>query len=73
MIEKLNGFEFLNAIRVISAEDFITRIEKKTISNNLILICSKQMENEIIGELVNNQYRMNKVKGIIVYHPDADL
>lgn len=49
MIEKLNGFEFLNAIRVISAEDFITRIEKKTISNNLILICSKQMENEIIG------------------------
>ena len=38
-IEKLGAFRFLSVQRVISADDFETKIDKRTVANNVILIC----------------------------------
>ena len=48
LIESLNTFTFLKATRVTSADDFVKSLDKRLVGNNVILICSKKMEMEIV-------------------------
>ena len=43
-----NTFTFLKATRVTSADDFVKSLDKRLVGNNVILICSKKMEMEIV-------------------------
>jgi hypothetical protein len=53
----LNSFTFLNVTRATSAKDFGERIDRKTISNNVILICDKDLETKINAKIKENKKR----------------
>ena len=65
-LDSLNSFTFLNATRAISVEDFVEKIDKKTISNNVMVVCAKELKTEINAILKEKQSRNNKVVASII-------
>ena len=51
LIKCLNSFSFLNATRACSVDDFVEKIDKKTVANNVILICAKELKTEINAKI----------------------
>ena len=51
LLDSLNSFSFLNATRANSVEDFVEKIDKKTVANNVILICAKELKTEITAKI----------------------
>ena len=71
-IEGLNKFSFLRgAARITSIEDFCKKIDARTITNNLILICSQELTTEVLAKLEEKSKRMRNVKGMIIFDPKS--